>query len=99
MRSYPFMYNNGCQIYFILLPNLLVWIEIINIYKFVTHVKRCLSGVLYVCYSAAPGSFKALGQPGKRPVGPTTGIWLRAKKIEQMIKQYETISKTIQKSA
>ena len=30
---YPFMNNNGCQIYFILLPNLLVWIEIINIKK------------------------------------------------------------------
>ena len=28
MRRYPFMNNNGCQIYFILLLNLLVWIEI-----------------------------------------------------------------------
>ena len=73
------MNNNGCQIYFILLPNLLVWIEIINIQKLVTNVTHCLSGVkyLYVCYTAAPGSFKAPGQSEARPVSPTTGIWLR----------------------
>ena len=29
-------------------------------------------------WTAAPGSFKALGQLGARPVTPTTGIWLRA---------------------
>ena len=45
MRRYPFMNNNGCQICFILLPNLLVWIEIINIQKLVTHVTHYLSGV------------------------------------------------------
>ena len=32
------MNNNGCQIFFILLPNLLVWIEVINIQELVTHV-------------------------------------------------------------
>ena len=69
------MNNNGCQIYFILLPNLLVWIEIINIQKYSTNVTHCLSGVqyLYVCYTAAPGSFKAPGLP----VRPNTGNWLR----------------------
>ena len=30
MHRYPFMNNNGCQIYFILLPNLLVWKEIVK---------------------------------------------------------------------
>ena len=44
MRRFPFMNNNDCQICFILLPNLLVWIEIINIQKLVTHVTHCLSG-------------------------------------------------------
>ena len=80
MRRYPFMNNNGCQICFILLPNLLMWIEMINIQKLVTHITHCLSGVqyLYVCYTAAPDSFKAPGQSGARPVTPTTGTWLRA---------------------
>ena len=45
MHRYPFMNNNGCQICFILLPKLLVWIEIINIQKLVTHVTHWLSGV------------------------------------------------------
>ena len=73
---YPFMNNNGCQICFILLPNL----EIINIQKVVTHIAHCLSCVyyLYLCYTSAQGSFKAPGQPGARPVTPTFGIWLRA---------------------
>ena len=85
LHRYPFMNNNGCQIYFILLPNLLVGIEIINIQKLVhvTHVTHCLSGIYYkyVCYTAALGSFKALGQPGARPFSPNTGIWLRALRI------------------
>ena len=78
MRRYPFMNNNGCHIYFILLPNLLVWKKIINIQKLVTHVTHCLSFFiyLYVCYTAVPDSFKAPGQPGARPVRPTTGIGL-----------------------
>ena len=33
---------------------------------------------IHLLYTAAPGRFKALGQPGVRPVTPTTGIWLRA---------------------
>ena len=45
MRRYPFMNNNGCQIYFILLSNLLVWMEIINNQKLVTHVTHRLSGI------------------------------------------------------
>ena len=45
MCRYPFMNNNGCQNCFILLPNLLVWIEIINIQKLVTHVTNCFPGV------------------------------------------------------
>ena len=80
MHRYPFMNNNACQIYFYLTPNLLVWIEIINIHKQVTHIMHCLSGVqyLYVCHTAAPGSFKVPSQPGVRPVRPSTGIWQRA---------------------
>ena len=72
--------NNACQIYFYLTPNLLVWIEIINIHKQVTHIMHYLSGVkyLYVCHTAASGSFKAPSQPGVRPVRPSTGIWLQA---------------------
>ena len=45
MGRYPFMNNNGCQICFILLPNLLVWIEMINIQKLVTHIRHCISGI------------------------------------------------------
>ena len=78
MRRYPFMNNNGCQIYCILLPNLLVWIEIINFQKLVTHVMHCLSDIeyLYVCYRAAPGSFKVPDQPRACPVRQATRIWL-----------------------
>ena len=74
------MNNKCCQICFILLPNFLLWIEKINIQKLVTHVTDCLSGVkyLYVWYTTAPVNFNAPGQPGARPVTPTTGIWLRA---------------------
>ena len=95
---YPFMNNNGCQIYFILLLNLLVWIEIIDILKNVTHVTHYLSGVkyLYVCFTAAPGNFKAPAQPGPRPVRLNTGIWLRARKknkkqgnVRKMVEGYE----------
>ena len=77
IRRYPFMNNNSCQIYFILLPNLLVRKEIINIQKLITHVTHCLSWVF--CYTAALLSFKAPGLPETCPVRPTTGIWLRAK--------------------
>ena len=46
------MNNSGCQIYFILLPNLMVWIEIINIQKLVTHVRHCLSDVYDILNSS-----------------------------------------------
>ena len=49
MRRYPFMNNNSCQIYFILLPNLLVWIEIIDIQKLVTHVMHVPDGQPQTC--------------------------------------------------
>ena len=68
MHRYPFMNNNGRQIYFILLPNLLMWIEIFNIQELVSHVTHCISG----------GDFKVPGQPGACPVRSNTGIWLRA---------------------
>ena len=89
MCRYPFMNNNGCRIYFILFTNLLVWIEIINIQKLVTHVTRCDAWrPLYVCYTATPGSFKALGQSGAPSVKPTTGIWLRALNLIPKIHSY-----------
>ena len=42
-----------------------------------------LSGVkyLYVCYTPAPDSFKAPGQPGACPVRTNTGIRLRALRL------------------
>ena len=54
----------GCQIYFILLPNIPFWIEIIT-----GALKHCLFGVLYLHllhargYTVVPGIFKVLGQP------------------------------------
>ena len=45
------MNNNGCQICFILLPNLLVWIEIIKIQKLVTHVTHAF--LAYSIYTSA----------------------------------------------
>ena len=90
MRRYPFMNNNGCQICFILLPNLLVWTEKKNnIQKLVTHVTHCLSGVyyLFVCYirwrrvvskpRASPGRAKSRRPPelGYGPIQPLE--WIR----------------------
>ena len=65
----------------------------------ITHVTNCLSGVyyIYVCFTAAPGTFKAPGQPGACPVRPNIGIWLRAlnkngrSKVATMNVQYFTL--------
>ena len=46
------MNNSGWQINFMLLPNVLVWIGIINIQKLVTHVTHCLFGVHSIYASA-----------------------------------------------
>ena len=81
MRRYPFMNNNGCQIYFILLSNLLLWIEIINFQKLVTHTSRTAFPA-YSIYTSTTRPrrffFRAPGQPGAHPVRLTMGIWLRA---------------------
>ena len=56
---------------------------------------HCLSGVqyLFVCYTVVPGSFKVPGQPGARPVMPTTGIWLRALSNSYVLNAYYGIRK------
>ena len=69
MRRCPFINNNGSQVYFILLPSLLVWIEIINIQKLITHVTDVLPfwRIVFIrlLYGGA-GEFQSAGHPGAR---------------------------------
>ena len=83
MHRYPFKNNNGCQIYFILLPNLLVWTEII-IFKSWWHTSR----TAFLAYSIHTSAIqwrwvvsKRRASPVAGPVRPTTGIWLRTLRI------------------
>ena len=64
-------YSTGPQTPWLLAT--LTFSSVLNEYLFLAHFEFILAHC-----AAAPGSFKAPGQPGARPVTPTTGIWLRA---------------------